>query len=1248
MEARSLDCRDGLVLSLLRGRVHVSLRCFGRPTRGTRVAVLAVVVFLVVVPSVAIGQGLLGGDARVFGGSSFGRDAPGASPQAMARLLEAGREAQRAEDEREEFVASEEGRAERARSRSAFGALSDAGAVDLMRREFASELRPLAPDAETLLAGDRVVEYFSDFVARVEGSEGRPDRIIDSQLALRTPDSREVVDLDLEPAGSGYAPDAGLADVALGAEAKDGLKVGRLRLTPEGDARAVRADSDTLVYPNATRDTDVAVNVTPTGLETLHQLRSPDSPEMQRMDVELPAGSQLRATNAGGAEVLDAAGELKVTVSAPSAVDAQGTDVPVSMAVTDGGAGLELTARHRDRSFAYPILVDPEFVVKEDWACAGSWNCTATWFHGSGQALAGLAHWQSWAGGSDSYGLHKQCSNYPWFDNCYGPAYGGGSNWNLGGGADGRWSVGNTGLHVVIYPNTWYPADSLGEWYYVTPGQTTQIYRADFGAKFLRNRGGNGNPFMFTGIYSYADWNWVSGTSQNPGTEAFVSDMTHGWNANWGYTRPGPQAAAFGFMSYGGAPNGVWRDGYMGAAIIELTDPEAPTFSNVNMTGPTGWTKDGTFTFAPTASDPGLGMRRFRLSAPGIADQDRWVSCYGTKSLPCPQTYALDANKPATDPYGAFRVNASSLPDGQQTITIKASDALAGPGHDTTATATVKIDRTGPTIATPTGPLYENRNQTGAGADHRKEGLYEAQASISASASDPHSGTKTLQLFVDRNRDGDYDDLDENPKTVSNMCTATQCPGASPQFDYTLATDTLPDGDYNLKLVAYDLLDNKSADKTWTVTIDRRGDVFNGRLYLDGVAGTGSPRTEEWSSLDRDSARSENRDHVTTIAPSTCGAASCLEWREVGYSIDEPRTAETFSRQTFALTDPNIERVGEMADGPSGNKTGEGGIVAIAEEWQTLPPAHSSEYEVYEGSSASEKWGELLTRKEYVDKATKLPIHTRVTDADGYVVEDYRWTYDRSRKGVSEYPPAHFKVERPSTVTGDQEIQARATATPGLITDTETNSTFRSVYAGDAPALGALRMCLAGSALVRDHDSNLGDTFLSADPRGASDPPLQEAPEVAPFPPDPPDEPPIPGNTVDLEADPYGPMTWVDTAYRELNPGEACLPGSTKLPDDSPLSIRTLRRTGSLAFSARREHTQVGEAVALDPTHDDFAFSGTLPVVALGAPNTAYLVRTGENESSALLDTGDVTVILSGNFTKAQLPTLASALEEAR
>lgn len=105
--------------------------------------------------------------------------------------------------------------------------------------------------------------------------------------------------------------------------------------------------------------------------------------------------------------------------------------------------------------------------------------------------------------------------------------------------------------------------------------------------------------------------------------------------------------------------------------------------------------------------------------------------------------------------------------------------------------------------------------------------------------------------------------------------------------------------------------------------------------------------------------------------------------------------------------------------------------------------------------------------------------------------------------------------------------------------------------------------------------------------------------------------------------------------------------GEAVFPDEAPLQIRTMRRTSSMATAYRRHYKSTGEAIEADPADDDSAFGGTLSVdLGGGATTTAYLIRMGEDQSSALMDVGDSTIVISGNFNRANFDRLSSLLEE--
>lgn len=701
---------------------------------------IAAVAVVVAVPASAradsplFDTSLMGGGGA--GGAMFGTGAPGDSPAARERAQHEHERMSAEQQERKKFLASPEAEQEQKASRTATDDLSDRAAIEVLKDEFASELKPLSPDTETLLGGRRA-EYLDDFTARVIGQDGKPEGLIDSQAPLRTPKKdkpaqKEATDLDLVASGDGsFVPDAAPVPLELPGDAKEGVAVGKVSVVPEGAAQAERVDGDTIAYPNIDKDTDLVVNPTANGMETFDQLRSPDAPEAQQFDFKLPPGAHLRKTEQGAVQVLDA-GKVKLTVSPPVATDAQGQDVPSALSVE--GDSMTITTRHRDRSVAYPVLVDPLYTATDDWACAyrGYPLCSDTWFHGygwsqvsppasQGPVLDGLGAW-SGSANFNNLGVSYRCNG--WMGNCFGPNNGGGPNWNML--SDGN-SVGNTGLHVLSMPNTNYPANAYAQFVYDPPGTTTKISRADFGAKFLRRGANPGWMVGFTGIWSATTRNWTpNGIAYLTGSEDGSNDtsLTHHWNALFGSGGASNQVAAFGLTSLAATTPTNVINTYMGAAIMKLEDPEPPApLQNTTPTGVTGWAKaSDTYTFAPSATDPGLGVRALELKMPPgstAPDQSRNGYCQGGVNAPCATNgFTLKPGTPrnAYDLYPTswgtitappFEVPAAQLPEGSSNITLRAQDVMGGPGHQTDATIPVKLDRTPPRVTALSGRVRE-------------------------------------------------------------------------------------------------------------------------------------------------------------------------------------------------------------------------------------------------------------------------------------------------------------------------------------------------------------------------------------------------------------------------------------------------------------------------------------------------------------------------------------------------------------
>lgn len=121
---------------------------------------------------------------------------------------------------------------------------------------------------------------------------------------------------------------------------------------------------------------------TATGVELFNLLRSKESPEALRFDLDLPEGAALRTDGYKGAEVTRD-GKTLTHIAPPLATDAQGTSVPVELEIEQ--SAIVLHVAHRDGDYAAPILVDP---IVEDWA-----NTGANWYEGKNLAALTNGAW---------------------------------------------------------------------------------------------------------------------------------------------------------------------------------------------------------------------------------------------------------------------------------------------------------------------------------------------------------------------------------------------------------------------------------------------------------------------------------------------------------------------------------------------------------------------------------------------------------------------------------------------------------------------------------------------------------------------------------------------------------------------------------------------------------------------------------------------------------------------------------------
>lgn len=312
----------------------------------------------------------------------------------------------------------------------------------LIRSTFAEEFASINQDPARFLSDARIEKSLGPDVARVS-SDGESS-LLDAGIPLRAENESglpQKVDLTLQETTEGYEPTNPLVDLHISDSAAEGIALdvngedivikpagveGHLGSGPFGTKNALFANIDT--------DRDLIVAPIARGVETFDQLRSFNSPELLRYEVELPPQSILRSNGNGGAEIVQD-GTTLVHIPFPTAVDAQGSPVPVALSVE--AESITLRVAHRDEPVAYPVLVDPVYELAESWY----------WYGGSDLGALSDGTWQwgsnaGWAYGSTS------CIYACW--------------------GSGR------GLFISA-PNGNFAGNEFGQWTYTPPGGTSYV-----------------------------------------------------------------------------------------------------------------------------------------------------------------------------------------------------------------------------------------------------------------------------------------------------------------------------------------------------------------------------------------------------------------------------------------------------------------------------------------------------------------------------------------------------------------------------------------------------------------------------------------------------------------------------------------------------------------------------------------------------------------------------------------------------
>ncbi len=595
---------------------------------------------------------------------------------------------------------------EREESRDAFADADAAQAKELLSALFSEQLAALNSDPARFLSDAQLVQVLDEDVATVR-DEG-DSSLLDAAIPLRAEDEAgelRKVDLSLEPTAEGFEPTNPLTEVSIPSGAggaiavgEEGVSVSQVGVEASGGQPFGEVN---VFYPDVLTDTDLLVSPIAAGVEVFNQLRSEQSPEELRFALAVPEGAELRETEAtGGAEVAE--GERLITrIPPPTAVDAQGSDVPVQMSVE--GDSLVLSVPHREADLAYPILVDPVYEDHQNW-------------------VYGQNHWALTGGG--------------WWFNTNTAGKITGSTYCIAG-CFGL-PQGTRGLYVSAQSGS-YSAGRFASWSTSAPNANSYISRVTLMPYWREVYGcGQDEPYDYFGVWSNAsnDWAYRSVGSANYGGGSYT--IFHSGDA-----------VVFG-LGTGASSISLpcTRDLYAGGAHMWLDDWGPPSVSSVT-DPPTKWIKaTDPVKVVAQASDAGLGVQNVAINTQGggtILHVPEQSQCRGTRNSPCLNGHTA-----------TFNLTGNHFREGRRVASVTSYDPTGK--YSNAYHFETKVDGTAPKVAL-SGQLAEATEEVGSqepqdtDAEKLRLPVYnlqvEATDGSSASEIDTRSGVKDVEVYLD-------------------------------------------------------------------------------------------------------------------------------------------------------------------------------------------------------------------------------------------------------------------------------------------------------------------------------------------------------------------------------------------------------------------------------------------------------------------------------------------------------------------
>jgi YD repeat-containing protein len=692
----------------------------------------------------------------------------------------------------------------RVRSRTQFAHVDTARAARVAREAFPGLVEKHDGGAPELPAGEQIVDYKTQNVAQLS----LPDRrraVVESigPMAMRTSSGKlQPIDLALKASGASFVPAASQVAVQIPKRLSSGVHDPQsdVSLTPV-DAQGVALGGSegslqgaSVLYANTQTDTDTLAKPTSVGFELSSILRSEDSPHELYYRVGLPSGARLVQHDHRGPLQVLMGGEMLGMVMPPSAVDAAGTSVPVSMSLKGDLLAVNVGAGE----YQYPLDIDPEYLTAEDRSLTGGvfpvepYRGGTEWlpFYSAGFTEE-HTYTKSYRCGTETYWCEQSWYIEP------------NKEYNAGEFTGLRYKT--QGESTVYNVEMWLEGEN-------EPSETTTEVEYNYGP----NEEGVDNHVVLSGglkqeRYKFEPLSMTSGYFHNPletprGNDVRLIDYTT------------QHESGYGFWTW------LW-DARVYVAQEESKHPETEPTSvcpecGFNTSSPTITTKAGTRSnvlygsgswlgpvqgaYHITAHDPGIGVSFVALTGEGDGYHPQWIRneeglCLG---IQCHPTYE------SAETYN------STMPNGEHSVELYAEDAagLYGLSYHT-----IKVDAT-----PPEGIGFTGMPEEGAEISATSHTL--TVHATDGKAPTPSSGVKTIAVS-----------LDEGPQTqISGNCSPGPCTASG---QYKLNAEAMSEGVHSLTITATDFAGNISPAKEILFDVRHGSPVSIGPGAVDPTTG---------------------------------------------------------------------------------------------------------------------------------------------------------------------------------------------------------------------------------------------------------------------------------------------------------------------------------------------------------------------------------------------------------------------------